>query len=78
MKRLTIKAVEQRLLDEGILELKFVNHMAFKRVTAKGEEFGVVAETKISEKGNEYEVFYYTVKAQKRMVEWLMEESKGI
>lgn len=72
MKRLTIKSVEQMLLDEGLLEIKHVNRMPLKRLTEKGEKFGIEVEIRLSEKGNEYEVFYYTEAAQQRMTEWLL------
>ena len=39
----------------------------------QGETFGIVAEKRLSEKGNEYDVFYYTEKAQRGIVEWLLE-----
>ena len=71
-KRLTIKAVEQMLLEEGLFELKFVNRMPLRKLTEYGTEFGIEAETRISSKGNEYEVFYYTQEAQRGIVELLM------
>ena len=44
-----------------------------KKLTGAGETFGIVAEKRLSEKGNEYDVFYYTEKAQRGIVEWLLE-----
>ncbi|MFR0027632.1 MAG: DNA helicase RecQ [Eisenbergiella sp.] len=76
-KRLTIKAVEQMLLEEGLFELKFVNRMPLRKLTEYGTEFGIEAETRISSKGNEYEVFYYTQEAQRGVVELLMTAEKG-
>ena len=77
-KRLTIKAVEQMLLEEGLFELKFVNRMPLRKITEYGTEFGIEAETRISSKGNEYEVFYYTQEAQRGVVELLlMAEDSG-
>lgn len=74
MKRLTIKSVEQKLIDEGFFEERFFNGMKRKSLTEAGEAFGIVAETRISEKGNEYAVFYYTEKAQRGIVERLLEK----
>ena len=71
-KRLTIKAVEQMLLDEGLFELKFVNRVPLRQITEYGTDFGIEAETRISSKGNEYEVFYYTEEAQRGIVELLL------
>ena len=72
MKRLTIKSVEQKLTEDGCFEDRFYNGMKRKKLTEGGEAFGIVAETRISEKGNEYDVFYYTEKAQRGIVEWLL------
>lgn len=73
MKRLTIKAVEQKLSDDGYIEEEFFNDRKRKTLTEAGEVFGIVAEKRLSEKGNEYEVLYYTEKAQKVIVEWLFD-----
>ena len=72
MKRLTIKSVEQWLNDIGNFEIWFLNGTPRKRLTEEGEEFGIQAEKRLSDKGNEYDVFYYSKKAQKRIVEWLL------
>ena len=77
MKRLTIKAVEQMLLDEGLFELKFVNRMLLRKITEYGTDFGIEAETRISSKGNEYEVFYYTEEAPRGIVELLLTAENG-
>ncbi len=76
-KRLTIKMVEQMLLEEGLFELKFVNRMPLRKITEYGTDFGIVAETRISTKGNEYEVFYYTEEAQRGVVELLLTAGDG-
>lgn len=78
MKRLTIKSVEERLLKEGLLELRFVNRMPLKSLTESGKKAGIEVEIRLSEKGNEYEVLYYTEPAQRRIVEWLLADSKKI
>lgn len=72
MKRLTIKSIEQKLTGDGYFEERFFNGMKRKTLTEAGEAFGIVAEKRISEKGSEYEVFYYTEKAQREVVKWLM------
>ena len=72
MKRLTIKEVEQKLVDDGCFEERFFNGMKRKNLTETGRMFGIVAEKRLSEKGNEYDVFYYTEKAQRGIVEWLV------
>ena len=76
-KRLTIKAVEQMLLDEGLFEVKFVNRMPLRQITEYGKDFGIETETRISSKGNEYEVFYYTQEAQRGIVELLLTAQDG-
>ena len=45
-----------------------------KCLTGQGEAFGIGSETRESEKGNEYRVLIYTEKAQRRIVEWLLED----
>jgi len=72
MKRLTIKEVLQKLMDEGFLEDEFRNGGPRKKATGKGLEFGIVVEKRISEKGNEYDFLYYTGAAQRVMVEKLL------
>ena len=72
MKRLTIKSVEQWLTDSGTFEVWFLNGTPRKRLTGQGEDFGIEAEKRLSEKGNEYDVFYYTEKAQRQIVRWLL------
>ena len=76
-KRLTIKAVEQMLLEEGLFELKFVNRMPLRKITEYGKDFGIEAEVRVSSKGNEYEVFYYTQEAQRGIVELLLTVEDG-
>lgn len=73
MKRLTIKSVEKKLMDEGYLEIRFFNGISMKYLPEKGMDFGITAEKRMSEKGNEYEVFFYTEKAQREMVKWLLQ-----
>lgn len=72
MKRLTIKSVEQWLVEEGYFEERFLNGRKRKSLTDTGEAFGIAAEKRLSEKGNEYDVFFYTEKAQRGIVDWLL------
>ena len=72
MKRLTIKSLEQWLTETGCFDLWFMGNSPRRRLTALGEEFGIEAEKRLSEKGNEYEVLYYTEKAQRGIVTWLL------
>lgn len=73
MKRLTIKSMEQRLVENGYLEEYFINRIPLKRLTEQGAAFGIETEKRTSTKGNEYDVFFYSVKAQQEMVRWLLE-----
>lgn len=73
MKRLTIKSIEQGLTEDGCFEVYFTNGLPRKRLTEKGLEFGIENEKRLSEKGNEYDVFFYTEKAQRGIVERLLE-----
>lgn len=75
MKRLTIKSVEQMLIEKIYLEEQFYNGISRKTVTEQGKAFGIETEKRISEKGNEYEVLFYTQKAQREIVEWLLNQS---
>ena len=76
MKRLTIKSVEQQLIDEGYLELYFVNQRPAKRASKKGKESGIVSETRVSEKGNEYDVLFYKEEAQRMLIKMLTDKGK--
>lgn len=72
MKRLTIKSVEQWLTDDGCFEQWYLNGTPRKRLTEDGETFGITVEKRLSEKGKEYEVFFYSSQAQRKIVEWLL------
>lgn len=72
MKRLTIKSVEQWLTDDGCFEQWYLNGTPRKRLTEDGETFGITAEKRLSEKGKEYEVFFYSSQAQRKIVDWLL------
>ena len=72
-----VKSVEQKLMEDGNFEEYYVNGIPRKRLTDKGREFGIEAEKRLSEKGNEYEVFYYTEEAQRGIVELLLTAENG-
>lgn len=72
MKRLTIKSVEEWLTEAGCFETWFLNATPRRCLTEDGEDFGIIAEKRLSDKGKEYDVFFYGEKAQKRVVEWLL------
>ena len=72
MKRLTIKSVEQWLAEEGYLENQPSGGMILKKLTEKGEEFGILAENRVSERGTQYQRFSYTEKGQRGIVAWLL------
>lgn len=72
MKRLTIKSVEDWLTEKGCFRIQMFNQRPRKWLTDQGRDFGIVAEKRISESGKEYEIFFYTQEAQKRIVQWLL------
>jgi len=74
MKRLLIKTVEQKLIEAEYFEIRLTNGIPFKRLTEKGMGFGIEAEPRMSEKGTEYDVFFYSEKAQRTMVQKLQRE----
>ena len=73
VKRLTNKAVQQKLLDEGYLETYGMRGIPMQRAAEKGKKIGITAEMRISEKGNEYEVLYYSEEAQRALLEMIKE-----
>lgn len=73
VKRLTIKSVEQWLIGSGYLKESAANGVFRKILTEQGAAFGIEAEKRVSDKGNEYEVYYYSERAQKSIVKWLLE-----
>ena len=76
MKRLTNKLILQKLSEEGFLEDRVVNGRLFKTVSETGIEFGIQVITRLSEKGNEYEVLYYNEAAQREIIRKLLGEWK--
>ena len=78
MKRLTNKAVMQRLISENYLEEKYYNGICRKKVLEKGDALGIFTEKRVSQAGNEYEVLYYNEKAQKAIVNKLLDDWKDV
>lgn len=73
VKRLTIKSVEQWLIGCGYIKENTAQGTPRKSLTAQGAAFGIEAEKRVSDNGNEYEVLYYSERAQKSIVSWLLE-----
>lgn len=74
MKRLTNKELLQKLLEDGFVETHGFHGLPFQRATEKGEKMGITTERRVSEKGNEYEVLYYSGAAQREIIGKLMGE----
>ena len=51
--------------------------MSLRKITEYGKDFRIEAEVRVSSKGNEYEVFYYTQEAQRGIVELLLTAEDG-
>ena len=84
MKRLTGKAILQRLTLEGYVENYAAHGRVLTRPTDKGTAAGITTQKRTSEKGNEYEVLYYSEGFQRELLhrlqsDWLhlMEETAG-
>ena len=71
MKRLTIKWLTERLLEEGCLEKRYQDGYTRNILTEKGKKAGIWTEERISAKGNPYEIFLYSEEGQKHLVEIL-------
>ena len=76
MKRLTIKSLTEKLLEEGCFEQRFQNGYTRKILTEKGKECGIRSEERISSNGNPYEVFLYTEKGQRYLTELMKSETE--
>lgn len=76
MKRLTNKLIFKKLVLDGYVEEICQDGIYRKKVLKKGAELGIFTEKKIGQNGNEYEVFYYSEKAQRLIVEKLLREWK--
>jgi ATP-dependent DNA helicase RecQ len=73
MKRISGAGITRKLIEERYLEERYLDGKLKKLVSEKGEEFGICVKTIISEKGMEYEVVYCNEKAQREIVENLLE-----
>ena len=65
------------LLERGCLEKKYQNGYTRKILTKKGREAGIRAEERLSSKGNTYEIFLYTERAQHFLVDLIKEMITG-
>ena len=71
MKRLTVKWLTEKLMEEDCLEREYRDGYARTVLTEKGKEAGILAESRTSARGNPYEVFRYTEKAQRYLLKLL-------
>lgn len=72
MKRLTNKAVMEKLAEEGYLNEVRQNGIWNKTVFDKGQQTGITLENRISAKGTRYQVFRFSQEAQKVIVDKLL------
>ena len=72
MKRLTNKVLLQKLVDEGYVENFPAHGILLQRATPAGEAAGITAQTRVSEKGNTYQILYYSEEMQRLLLERLM------
>ncbi len=74
MKKTSGAAIERMLISRSYLEERYIDGMWRKVILEKGEGLGIFPKTRISDKGREYEVLYYSQEAQRRVVEMIKEE----
>lgn len=72
MKRISAAGIVRKLSEEEYIEERSASNRIEKVVLEKGREVGISVETKLSKKGNEYEVFYYSEEAQRSIVDLLL------
>ncbi len=77
-KRLTGKAVMQKLIQNGMIKEIYRNGIWQKKIMEVGSRFGIFLEKHVSEKGAEYEVLLYSEKAQKSIVDKLSGEWRNL
>lgn len=74
MKVLKTTDITNRLVEEGYLKTVFEDGENRKKLTQKGKEIGIFAETRVNQAGKEYEILIYTKQAQifltKKLREW--------
>jgi ATP-dependent DNA helicase RecQ len=78
MKRLAATHLTVRLLEEGYVAERFNSLVGRKMITVtdKGLNIGISTSSRISEKGNEYEVLMYNEAAQGYLLTLVSERSK--
>lgn len=77
-KRLTGKAIMQKLMQNGMVKEIYRNGIWQKEIMDAGSRFGIFLEKRVSEKGTEYEVLLYSEAAQKGIVDKLSGEWRNL
>lgn len=77
-KRLTNKAILQKLCELGYIEELYENGVWRRVVSPKGADLGIFTEKRVSQAGTEYDVLYYGEKAQHMIVDRLLGDWKYI
>ncbi len=75
VKRLTIKYLSEKLVEEEYLREVIVDGYSRKEATEKGEAAGIFSEIRMSQSGNEYPVLLYDMQAQKLLIEILKQSN---
>ena len=68
MKKATAASIERRLKEEGYIDEIYSDGRFRKVIRMEGDRMGISTGTKISSKGNEYEVLKYSEMAQREIV----------
>ena len=71
MKRIAIKYISDKLIEEGYMKEVFEEGMWRKVVTEKGKDAGIFTELRISKVETEYSVIMYNQQAQELLVQKL-------
>jgi len=78
MKKISGAELARWMTEEGYIAEVFEDGRRKKVVTQKGAEAGIVIGLRMSEKGTEYEDFYYEERAQRMLVKHLVHRNRGI
>lgn len=68
-KRLAASKILEWFTEEGYVESRRIDGRLFDRPTKKGETVGIRVGTRVSAKGNEYEILCYGEQIQRMIVE---------
>ena len=77
MKRIAIKYISDKLIEEGYMKEVFEEGMWRKVVTEKGKDAGIFTEIRISKAETEYSVIMYNQQAQELLVQKLKKWLQG-